>query len=92
MPFESFYDLVTLLDFEASSRSSVHTMHKEARIISTFNTSAARYYDRLGRLIDTPEALRHNPLLVNRLIEQRAARAVKRAARAATSSIERTHK
>jgi hypothetical protein len=43
---------------------------------------AARYYRLLGDLVDDPDALRHDPMLVKRLQRQRDARAAARAERA----------
>lgn len=40
---------------------------KERAIRTLFGLSAARYYQLLNRLIDSPEALRHDPMLVKRL-------------------------
>ncbi|WP_241972821.1 DUF3263 domain-containing protein [Cryobacterium cryoconiti] len=85
-PAPGFFDLVTLLDFEEKARS--FRGNKEARIVRTFKTSAARYYQRLGNVIDSPEALIHNPQLVHHLLDQRAARAADRAAR--TTATDRT--
>ncbi len=47
---------------------------KEAAIRQRFGLSAARYYQLLSRLIDTPEALRLDPMLVKRLRRHRTAR------------------
>jgi uncharacterized protein DUF3263 len=47
---------------------------KERAIRARFGVSAARYYQLLNRLIDTPEALRHDPMLVKRLRRLRVAR------------------
>ncbi len=47
---------------------------KERAIRERFELSAARYYQLLNRLIDTPEALRYDPMLVRRLRRLRAAR------------------
>ncbi|GAB3909498.1 hypothetical protein GCM10027612_85550 [Microbispora bryophytorum subsp. camponoti] len=38
-----------------------------------FGISATRYYQLLGELIDRPEALEHDPMLVKRLRRMRAA-------------------
>lgn len=54
---------------------------KEAAIRSEFGLSAARYYQVLYDVIDTPAALRHDPVLVRRLQRVRDARARSRAAR-----------
>jgi hypothetical protein len=47
---------------------------KERAIRERFALSAARYYQLLNRLIDTPEALRYDPMLVKRLQRLRAIR------------------
>ena len=54
---------------------------KEAAIRSEFGLSAARYYQVLDALIDSPIALRRDPLLVRRLQRLRDARARARATR-----------
>ena len=46
-----------------------------------FNMSATRYYQVLNALIDKPEALEADPLLVRRLRRLRAARQRQRSAR-----------
>lgn len=55
---------------------------REAAIRDEFGLPAIRYYQELNRLIDKPEALAHNPLLVGRLRRQRDTR---RAARTRTA-------
>jgi len=40
---------------------------KEALIRARTGLSATRYYQRLSELIDRPEAMEHDPLLVRRL-------------------------
>ncbi len=52
---------------------------KEEAIREEFGVSAARYYQLLGALIDSPAALREDPMLVKRLHRLRDARAVRRA-------------
>ena len=47
---------------------------KERAIRERFGLSAARYYQLLNRLIDSPVALRYDPMLVKRLRRLRAAR------------------
>lgn len=47
---------------------------KERAIRSRFGVSAGRYYQLLNRLIDSPEALRYDPMLVKRLRRLRLAR------------------
>ncbi len=54
---------------------------KEAAIRSQFSLSAARYYQLLNAVIDLPAALRHDPMLVKRLLRARDARTRARAAR-----------
>ena len=52
---------------------------KEEAIREEFGVSAARYYQILGALIETPAALRQDPMLVKRLQRLRDARTVRRA-------------
>ncbi len=59
-----------------------HAGAKEAAIRSQFSLSAARYYQLLNAVIDLPGALRHDPMLVRRLLRARDARTQARAARA----------
>jgi hypothetical protein len=47
---------------------------KEQAIRDKFQMSATRYYQVLNALIDKPEALAHDPLLVKRLRRLRASR------------------
>jgi hypothetical protein len=54
---------------------------KERAIRSRFGLSAARYYQLLNALIDSPVALRHDPMLVRRLRRLRTARRRQRIAR-----------
>jgi len=54
---------------------------KESEIRERFDLSAPRYYQLLNDLIDTPEALAHDPLLVKRLRRQRATRHKERSAK-----------
>jgi Protein of unknown function (DUF3263) len=54
---------------------------KEQAIRETFDMSATRYYQLLNELIDRPEALASDPMLVKRLRRQRSARQRQRAAR-----------
>jgi Protein of unknown function (DUF3263) len=54
---------------------------KEQAIRDRFGMSATRYYQVLNALIDRPEALAHDPLLVKRLRRLRAARQRARSAR-----------
>jgi hypothetical protein len=68
-----------ILEFE--SEWTARTGSKEAAIRSEFGLSSARYYQMLSALIDSPVALRSDPLLVRRLQRVRDARARARAAR-----------
>jgi Protein of unknown function (DUF3263) len=54
---------------------------KEQAVRDQFGMSATRYYQVLNALIDRPEALAHDPLLVKRLRRLRAARQRARSAR-----------
>src|SRR5690349_2237959 len=54
---------------------------KEQAIRDKFQMSATRYYQVLNALIDQPEALAYDPLLVKRLRRLRAARQRARSAR-----------
>jgi hypothetical protein len=47
-----------------------------------FSESSARYHQRLNALLDRPEALEHDPLLVRRLRRIRDRRREQRSARA----------
>jgi Protein of unknown function (DUF3263) len=47
---------------------------KEQAVRDKFQMSATRYYQILNALIDKPEALAHDPLLVKRLRRLRASR------------------
>ncbi len=53
---------------------------KEEAIRERLGISAARYYRLLDRVIDTPEALRRDPLLVKRLRRRRTERRRRRLA------------
>ncbi len=68
-----------MLEFERDWAARVGA--KDAAIRSAFGLSPARYYQVLYALIDSPVALRHDPLLVRRLQRLRDARARARAAR-----------
>lgn len=54
---------------------------KETAIRELFGLSATRYYQILNALIDTPDALAADPLLVKRLLRMRATRQQARSAR-----------
>ena len=75
---------IQILDFEREWWH--HAGAKEAAIRSQFSLSAARYYQLLNAVIDLPGALRHDPMLVKRLLRARDARTQARSARAFTPS------
>ena len=54
-----------ILDFEGEWRR--HAGAKEEAIRADLGLSPARYYQLLGRLIDTADAQAHDPMLVKRL-------------------------
>lgn len=54
---------------------------KEQAIADTLGMPSTRYYQLLNALIDRPEALRFDPILVKRLRAQRARRQRMRAAK-----------
>lgn len=64
-----------------------HAGAKEAAIRSQFSLSAARYYQLLNAVIDLPGALRHDAMLVKRLLRARDARTQARSARAFTRPV-----
>lgn len=51
-----------------------HGGAKESAISEIFGMNATRYYQRLNVLIDTPQALAADPMLVKRLRRMRSAR------------------
>jgi len=54
---------------------------KASAIRAEFGVAPARYYQMLSAVLDSPAALRHDPLLVRRLQRVRDARAAARASR-----------
>jgi len=58
-----------------------HAGAKEQAIRALFGMSSTRYYQLLSQLIDRPEAMVHDPMLVKRLRRQRSQRQRQRAAR-----------
>lgn len=62
-----------------------HVGSKEQAIREEFGFSATRYYQLLGALVDRPEALRHDPMLVKRLLRLRENRSSARRARTLSS-------
>ena len=69
-----------VLDFERDWTR--HAGAKEEAIRQAFGLSATRYYQLLGSLLETRQALAYDPLLVGRLLRLRESRAAVRAARA----------
>jgi hypothetical protein len=59
-----------------------HAGAKEEAIRSEFGLSAARYYQMLNTVLDEPQALAFDPMLVKRLHRIRDARTEARASRA----------
>ena len=70
---------IRILDFEREWWH--HAGAKEAAIRSQFSLSTARYYQLLNAVIDLPGSLRHDPMLVKRLLRARDARTQARSAR-----------
>ena len=68
-----------ILDFERSWEQI--SVHKDLAVRARFGISPARYYQLLNRLIDQPEALEHDPMLVQRLRRLRETRRRRRFAR-----------
>lgn len=68
-----------ILDFERSWWK--HAGVKEQAIRERFEMSATRYYQVLNELIERPEALAHDPILVKRLKRLRVYRQRQRVAR-----------
>ncbi|MGB4137137.1 MAG: DUF3263 domain-containing protein [Microbacterium sp.] len=58
-----------------------HGGAKEEAIRAQLGMSPARYYQLLARLVETEQALEHDPLLVRRLRRLRDSRADRRAGR-----------
>lgn len=69
----------SLLEFEA--RWGAHSGAKEEAVRAELSLSPARYYQLLGRLIETEQALEFDPLLVRRLRRLADARAAQRVSR-----------
>jgi hypothetical protein len=61
-----------ILDFERSWWTEPGP--KDTAILERFELSATRYYQILNELLDMPEALEHDPLLVRRLQRLRGRR------------------
>ena len=73
-----------ILDFERQWWK--HAGAKEEAIRSEFALSTARYYQLLNAVIDSPAAVRYDPMLVGRLQRARDARTSARIARAFRTS------
>jgi hypothetical protein len=73
-----------ILDFER--RWWRHSGPKEEAIRAEFGLSSARYYQLLNAVIDSPIAVRYDPMLVRRLQRARDARTRARAQRAFRTS------
>ncbi|MCF2529398.1 DUF3263 domain-containing protein [Yinghuangia soli] len=67
-----------ILDFERQWWK--HAGAKERAVRDRFGCSPTRYYQALNALLDRPEALEHDPMLVQRLRRLRAARQQARSA------------
>jgi Protein of unknown function (DUF3263) len=67
-----------ILDFEREAWRL--RVAKERAIRETFGISATRYSQLLHRIVDTPEALAYDPMLVRRLRRLRALRRKRRTA------------
>lgn len=67
-----------ILDFERSWFRAAGPRDQEIR--DRFSMSTTRYFQVLNALIDTPEAMQHDPLLVKRLRRLREARQQARSA------------
>ncbi|MBA2311417.1 MAG: DUF3263 domain-containing protein [Actinobacteria bacterium] len=70
---------IDILDFERSWWK--HAGVKERAIKERFDMSATRYYQILNDLLENPEALAHDPILVKRLKRLRTYRQRQRTAR-----------
>ena len=70
---------IDILDFERSWWK--HAGVKEQAIKERFSMSATRYYQVLNELLENPEALGHDPILVKRLKRLRTYRQRQRVAR-----------
>lgn len=72
---------IQILDFE---REWVrHVGAKEEAISSQFHVSSARYYQMLNAVIDAPDAVKYDPMLVSRLRRNRDNRMHNRTVRTA---------
>ncbi|MDQ4142386.1 MAG: DUF3263 domain-containing protein [Actinomycetota bacterium] len=70
---------IDILDFERSWWK--HAGAKDRAIRERFDMSATRYYQLLNELLEKPDALEHDPILVKRLKRLRVYRQRQRVAR-----------
>ncbi|HVF52416.1 MAG TPA: DUF3263 domain-containing protein [Actinomycetota bacterium] len=70
---------IQILDFERSWWK--HAGAKEQAIRERFDMSATRYYQLLNELLEKPEAMAYDPILVKRLVRLRTYRQRQRVAR-----------
>ncbi len=75
---------VRVLEFEDTWAG--RTGAKASAIRAEFDVAPARYYQLLSAILDSPAALRHDPLLVRRLQRVRDARVAARASRTFSTS------
>lgn len=68
-----------MLDFE--SRWPSHSGEKEEALRAQLDLTPARYYQLLGRLMDSPDAVAHDPVLIHRLRRVEASRQASRRGR-----------
>ncbi|MFJ6680057.1 DUF3263 domain-containing protein [Microbacterium sp. NPDC091382] len=69
-----------ILDFEALWHG--HSGAKEEALRAELSLTPARYYQLLGRILDSPDAVAHDPVLVHRLRRLQAAQERERRTRA----------
>ena len=69
-----------VLDFEA--RWQRHSGAKEEALRAELGMTPARYYQVLGRLLDSADAVAHDPVLVHRLRRLQASQESERRSRA----------
>jgi hypothetical protein len=62
---------MAMLDFERTWWTRDDSTDREPFIRHRFQCSGAEYYDALNRLLERPEALAHDPLVVRRLLRAR---------------------
>lgn len=67
-----------ILDFEA--RWVRHDARKEEAVRTELHITPARYYQLLGRLLESPDALAYDPVLIHRLRRLRDVRRERRGA------------